>query len=119
MNQCVRRRTPSPPKKVQRVQSPVQEPVPSGQEEKISTGAGRVFPLHEKYDLHEGVSGTTGDKRRYYIVKASRLPRSEEELNVDLPAYFMHIYKEDGPRPDGYSSKDQPLKRITRSFTRR
>ena len=44
------------------------------------------------------VSGTTGDKRKY-VVKANRLPRSEEELNVDLPAYFRDIYKEDDPRP--------------------
>ena len=58
-------------KKVQRVQSPVQEQVPSGQQ-KTTTGAGRGYPDHENYDLDEG------DKRRYYIVKANGLPRSEE-----------------------------------------
>ena len=93
-----RRKTPSPPKKVQRVKSPVLQ-VPSGQEKKTTTGAGRAFPLHEKYDLDEVVSGITRDKRKYYIVKANRLPRFEEELNVDLPAYFMHIHKEEDPRP--------------------
>ena len=93
-----KRRTPPPTKKVQRVKSPVLQ-VPSGQEEKTTTGGGRVFPLHEKYDLDEVVSSITRDKRKYYIVKANRLPRFEKELNVDLPAYFMHIHKEADPRP--------------------
>ena len=93
-----RRRTPSPPKKVQRLKSPVLQ-VPSGKEEKTTTGAGKAFPLHEKYDLDEVVSGTTKVRRKYYIVKANRLPRFEEEINVDLPAYFMHVHKEKDPRP--------------------
>ena len=87
-----RRRTPSPPKKVQVYG-------PSKKEGKTTTGVGRAFPLHEKYDLDEVVSGTIKDKRKYYIVKANRLPRLEEEINVDLPAYFMHIHKEKDPRP--------------------
>ena len=92
-----RRRTPSPPKKVLWLKSPVPQ-VPSGQEGKTTTGAGRAFPLHEKYDLDEVVSGTTKDRRRYYIVKANSLPRFEEEINVDLPSYFMHIHKEKDPK---------------------
>ena len=32
-------------------------------------------------------------------MKANRLPRFEEEINVDLPAYFMHIHKEKDPKP--------------------
>ena len=44
------------------------------------------------------ISGTTKDRRKYYIVKANRLPSFEEEINVDLPAYFMHIHKEKDPR---------------------
>ena len=100
-----RKRTPSPPKKVQRLKWPVPQ-VPSGKEEKTTTGAGKAFPLHEKYDLDEVVSGTTKVRRKYYIVKANKLPRFEEEINVDLPAYF------------GCSSRDPPLKPSTRSFTR-
>ena len=45
------------------------------------------------------VSGTTKDRRRYYTVKANRLPRFEEEINVGLPAYFMHIHKEKDQKP--------------------
>ena len=87
----------SPPKKVLRLKSPVPQ-VPSGKEGKTTTGAGRAFPLHVKYDLDEVVSGTTKDRRKYYIVKANRLPRFEEEINLDLPAYFMLIHKEKDPR---------------------
>ena len=47
-----RRRTPQPPKNVLRLKSPVPQ-VPSGKEGKTTTGAGRAFPLHEKYDLDE------------------------------------------------------------------
>ena len=55
--------------------------------------------ISTSWKIWPGWSGTTADKRRYYIIKANRLPRSEEEINVDLPAYFMHINKEDDPRP--------------------
>ena len=112
-----RRRTPSSPKKVQRLKSPVPQ-VPSEKEGKTTTTrAGRAFPLHEKYDLDEVVSGTTKDRRKYYIVKANRLPRFEEEINVDLPAYFMHIHKEKDPRPRWLL--DLPPKPSTRSYIRR
>ena len=49
------------------------------------------------------VSGTTKDRRRYYIVKANRLPRFEEEINVDLPAFYAY--------PQGKRSKTQMVVR--------
>ena len=91
------------PKKLQRVQSPVQEQELSGQ--KTTTGAGKIYPLHEKYELVEVVTGTSTDKKKYYVIKANRLPRSEDEINVDLPAYFIH-FKQDDPRPDVFLSRD-------------
>ena len=42
-------RTPSPPMKVQRIQSPLQD---LSREERRQVGATREYPLHEKYDLN-------------------------------------------------------------------
>ena len=43
------------------------------------------YPLHEKYDLQD-VYPTTYKA----VVKATRQPRDEEEINIDLPAYFVY-----------------------------
>ena len=47
------------------------------------------FPIHEKYDLQEALSNKLHG-RDVAIIKAQRLPREEEEMNIDLPAYFLH-----------------------------
>ena len=77
------------------------------------------FPLHEKYNLDEVVSGTTGDKRRYYIVKAIDC----QDLKKNSTWISLHILCTSTKKMildlDGYSSKDQPLKPTTRSFTRK
>ena len=43
------------------------------------------YPLHEKYDLQD-VHATTYK----VIIKATRLPREDEELNIDLPVFFVY-----------------------------
>ena len=43
------------------------------------------YPLHEKYDLQE-VHATTYK----VIIKAIRLPSEDEELNIDLPVFFVY-----------------------------
>ena len=47
------------------------------------------FPIHEKYDLQDALSNNLHG-RDVAIIKAQRLPREEEEMNIDLPAYFLH-----------------------------
>ena len=56
------------------------------------------YPLHEKYDLQ--VHATTYK----VIIKATRLPREDEELNIDLPVFF--IYQKENNT--GYRSRGQP-----------
>ena len=46
------------------------------------------YPLHEKYDLQD-VHATTYK----VIIEANRQPREDEEINSDLPAYFVY-YRE-------------------------
>ena len=43
------------------------------------------YPLHEKYDLQD-VNATTYK----VIIKATRLSREDEELNIDLPVFFVY-----------------------------
>ena len=45
----------------------------------------KEYPLHEKYDLQDIYA--TSHK---VIVKAARQPREDEEINIDLPAYFLY-----------------------------
>ena len=56
------------------------------------------YPLHEKYDLRD-VHATTYK----VIIKATRLPREDEGLNVDLPVFF--VYQKENT---GYRSRGQP-----------
>ena len=43
------------------------------------------YPSHEKYDLQD-VHATTYK----VILKATRQPREDEEINIDLPAFVYH-----------------------------
>ena len=43
------------------------------------------YPLHEKYNLQD-VHATTYK----VIIKATRIPREDEELNIDLPVFFVY-----------------------------
>ena len=43
------------------------------------------YPLHEKYDLQD-VHATTYK----VIIKATRIPREDEEINIDLPVFFVY-----------------------------
>ena len=79
-----RRRAPSPPPKKMRVRSTLQDP---GRE--LIAGQGRVYPIHEKYDLDEVVTDQLPDKTKYIIIRAYRQPRQEEKFNIYLPAYFL------------------------------
>ena len=47
------------------------------------------FPIHEKYDLQDALSNKLHGKE-VAIIKAQRLPREEDEMIMDLPAYFLH-----------------------------
>ena len=47
------------------------------------------FPIHEKYDLQDALSNQLHGKD-VAIIKTQRLPREEDEMNIDLPAYFLH-----------------------------
>ena len=42
-------------------------------------------PIYEKYDLQD-IHATTYK----VIVEATRQPREDEEINIDLPAYFVY-----------------------------
>ena len=42
-------------------------------------------PIHEKYGLQD-----VHDTSYKVIVKATRQPREDEEINIDLPAYFVY-----------------------------
>ena len=47
------------------------------------------FPIHEKYDLQDALSNKFHGKDVAFV-KAQRIPREEDEMNIDLPAYFLH-----------------------------
>ena len=46
-------------------------------------------PLHEKYNLID-VYNPTFKEFEAVVVKAQRLPRPDETLNVNLPVFFMY-----------------------------
>ena len=81
------RKTPLPPPKKPRVRSPLKE---QGRE-KLVSGEGRQYSLHEKYDLDEVVTGQQPNKTKYIIIRAYRQLREGEKFNVDLPAYFIRF----------------------------
>ena len=63
------------------------------------------FPIHEKYDLQDALSNKLHGKD-VAIMKAQRLPREEEEMNIDLSAYFLHrSWKQDWLFIKGPTSK--------------
>ena len=81
----------SPPKKRSRMNSPpeptrdLSEPPVEIYYDKFS----QPFPLHEKYDLID-VYNPTFKEFEAVVVKAQRLPRPDETLNVNLPVFFMY-----------------------------
>ena len=95
------RKSPSPPPKKTRVRSPLQEP----SREKLIATKGQEYPLHKKYDLDEVVTDQLLDKTRYFIIRAYRLPRWEEQFNVIIqPTFFTSSGRpcgtwQRGPRP--------------------
>ena len=50
-----------------------------------STFIEEEYLLHEKYDLQDVIPTTYKA-----IAKAARLPRDDEEINIDLPVYFVY-----------------------------
>ena len=47
------------------------------------------FLIQEKYAVQDALSNKLHGKD-VAIIKAQRLPREEDEMNIDLPAYFLH-----------------------------
>ena len=89
---------PSPPKTAQILPSPIirrpaTPPPESPKSPATNTAPMQYFhvdieeeyPLHEKYELQD----VTSTKFKA-IAKAARLPRDDEEINVDLPVYFVY-----------------------------
>ena len=70
----------SPPTKKPRSKSPTTNTAPK---QYFHVDIEEEYPLHEKYDLQ--VIST----KYKAIAKAQRLPRDDEEINVDLPVYFV------------------------------
>ena len=63
------------------------------------------YPLHEKYDLQDALSNKLHEND-VAIIKAQRLLREEDEMNIDLSAYFLHRpWKKDWLRIKGPTSK--------------
>ena len=71
----------SPPTKKPRTKSPATKTAPTHY---FHVDIEEEYPLHEKYDLQD----VTSTKYKV-IAKAQRLPRDDEEINVDLPVYFV------------------------------
>ena len=85
----VQQLTPSPPKKVQRTKSPLQD---LSREERADVGATKEYPFHEKFDLDEVLTDKFENLDcQYVIIRAYREHRPEESINVDLPAYFIYF----------------------------
>ena len=85
----VLQRTPSSPKKVQQIKSPLLD---LSREERTDVGATKEYPLHENYDLDEVMTDKLENRDcRYVIIRAYRQQREEESINVDLPAYIYFI----------------------------
>ena len=72
----------SPPPKKQRTKSPKITKQPK---EYFHVDKEEEYPLHEKFDLQDIYTATNK-----VIVKASRQPREDIEINIDLPAYFFY-----------------------------
>ena len=72
----------SPPPKKQRTKSPKITRQPK---EYFHVDIEEKYPLHEKYDLQDIYAATNK-----VIVEASRQPREDEEINIDLPAYVVY-----------------------------
>ena len=54
-----------------------------------ATTASTSYPIHEKYDLQE-VYNVRMMNSDTVVVKAQRLQRPDETINIDLPAFFMY-----------------------------
>ena len=80
--------SPVSPTKKSRTQSP---PAPANKKKNHTRYDSFDFsyPIHEKYDLQEvyNVHMMNSDT---VIVKAQRLQRPDETINIDLPAFFMY-----------------------------
>ena len=72
----------TPPPKKPRTKSPKTTRQPK---EYFHVNVEEEYPLHEKYDLQDIYA--TSHK---VIVKAARQPREDEEISIDLPAYFVY-----------------------------
>ena len=72
----------SPPTKKPRTKSSATNTAPT---QYFHVDIEEEYPLHEKYDLQD----VTSTKFKA-IAKAQRLPRDDEEINVDLPVYFVY-----------------------------
>ena len=72
----------SPPPRKQRTKSPKITRQPK---DYFRVVIEEKYPLH-KYDLQDIYAATNK-----VIVKASRQPREDEEINIDFPAYFVYI----------------------------
>ena len=71
----------SPPTKKPRTKSPATKTAPT---QYFHFNTEKEYPLHEKYDLQDVIS-----TKYKAIAKDQRLPRDDEEINVDLPVYFV------------------------------
>ena len=60
----------------------------NGQSSTVPTTTEKKISLHEKYDLQEAVSNKLHG-RDVAVIKAQKILR-EDDLNVDLPVYFLH-----------------------------
>ena len=71
----------SPPTKKPKTKSPTTNTAPK---QYFHVDIEEEYPLHEKYDLQDVIS-----TKYKAIAKPQRLPRDDEEINVDLPVYFV------------------------------
>ena len=83
-----------PPKKARK-----ESPAPDRSIPYFSYHYDEEYPIHEKYD-HQDALSNKFHGHNVAIIKAQRIPE-EDEMNIDLPAYFLH------GRRTGYSSRDQ------------
>ena len=91
------RRSPTPPSspdsptpKKSRIQSPL--PPPTDNEPPVKFFYDHYkepYPIHEKCDVQEALCVQIR-KTNAVVIKAQRLQREDEDINVDLPAFFLH-----------------------------
>ena len=72
-----------PPKKARKV-----SPAPDCSIQYCSYPYNKEYPIHEKYDLQDALSNKFHG-HDVAIIKAQRIPE-EDEMNIDLPDYFLH-----------------------------